>query len=287
MTHNALSNLRPWLERLPGLANLILVVAIGLVGARLFWLLWPLEAAAFPAATISAGTETIQGAQVDVAGITALDLFGQPAQTGATAGAQEVITAPETRLDLTLTGVVSSDLEDAGRSRALIKNKQGEQRPYAVGDVITGEVKLHAIYPTRVILDRNGRYETLTLEQLKQKNRVQRAQNPDPADDIGATLGAVRRQILQQPSTITKYVRLRPAKQDGQLIGYRVYPGPDRSLFQKLGLRPGAIVTKVNGTPLTSPQHAMQSLNQLATAPRITVTLKHGSSQRTISVNFK
>lgn len=287
MIYDSLSNLQPLLKRLPGIANLVLAVAIGLAGARLFWLLWPIESLAFPTATTITSDNTLEHGHVDINSITALNLFGHTPLAGTASNAQKVITAPETRLDLTLTGVVATDASESSRSRALIKNKANEQRPYAVGDIITGQVKLHAIYPTHVILDRNGRYETLTLEQLKENGSVKRVQATTSPDDIGATLAAVRQEILQRPSTITKYMRLRPAKQNGELIGYRIYPGPNRSLFQKLGLQPGAIVTKVNGTPLTNPQNAMQSLNQLATAPRITVTLKRGNNRRTISVNFK
>lgn len=285
MTYDSLNNLRPLLLRLPPLINLVLVVAIGLTTARLFWVLWPTETSAFP--TVNLGkTAAVERVPVDINAITAVHLFGQSAKPD-TSGQNKIIHAPETRLDLVLTGVVASTASETGRSRALIKHN-GEQEAYAVGDIITRNVKLHAIYPTYVILDRGGRYETLTLKQLKTKeDRVERVATNTLPEDIGATLAAVRQKILRNPSTITKYIRLQPAKRNGELIGYRIYPGPNRALFQKIGLQPGVIVTKVNGLSLTTPQKAMKALNKLASAPRITVTLKSGNNQRTISVDFK
>lgn len=288
MSDNLVHKFRPLLTRLPAIANLVLVVAIGLTAARVFWLLWPVEAAEAPApAADTTGSDDADRAQVDIGEITAVDLFGKPDPSDTES--QEVIEAPETRLDLTLTGIVSSD---AGRSRALIKDDQGEQQPYAAGDQIADNVALHEIYATRVILDRGGRYETLTLERLKEGNAVQRVErgssnNGSLPDDIGETLNDVRNEILQQPSRITQYMRLQPEKQDGSLVGYRIYPGRDRTLFQELGLQPGALVTQVNGTTLKNPQQAMQSLNELAQAPSVSVTLKHGGEERTMSVNFE
>lgn len=288
MSDNLVHKFRPLLTRLPAIANLVLVVAIGLTAARVFWLLWPVEAAEAPApAADTTGSDDADHAQVDIGEITAVDLFGKPDPSDTES--QEVIEAPETRLDLTLTGIVSSD---AGRSRALIKDDQGEQQPYAAGDQIADNVALHEIYATRVILDRGGRYETLTLERLKEGNAVQRVErgssnNGSLPDDIGETLNDVRNEILQQPSRITQYMRLQPEKQNGSLVGYRIYPGRDRTLFQELGLQPGALVTQVNGTTLKNPQQAMQSLNELAQAPSVSVTLKHGGEERTMSVNFE
>lgn len=288
MPDNVLRNLRPLLKRAPAIANLLLVIGIGLTGARLFWLVWPVEAAELPPAP-SSGGPNVERAEVDIDSIAATNLFGTPPSEGGTAS-DEVINAPETRLDLTLTGIVSSAQSD--RSRALIKKGNGDQEPYAVGDSVGSNVKLHDIYATRVILDRGGRYETLTLERLKtEANAVQRVQrdtrNAGNRENLGATLSDVRNEILEKPSRITEYVRLQPEKRNGNLVGYRVFPGRDRTLFQRLGLRPGELVTQVNGTSLNDPQQAMQSLSNLAQASSVSVTLERGGEQRTMSVSFE
>lgn len=37
---------------------------------------------------------------------------------------------------------------------------------------------------------------------------------------------------------------------NGEIQGYRVYPGSDRHIFKSLGLRPGDLVTEIDGQPL-------------------------------------
>lgn len=287
MNTDTLNNLQPLLKRLPSVANLVIVVAIGLVCARLFWLVWPSETVSFPTA-VTGNNQDVKQAQVSLDSITSTQLFGAPpSDKAASSQTETVITAPETRLDLVLTGVIVNIANQSAQSRALIKNAEGEQNVYAVGDVITGNVKLHAIHPTRVILDRNGRYETLTLEQLSKKDSIERVASGQLPEEIGQTLDAVRDQVLRNPSKITEYIRLEPAKQNGKLVGYRAYPGPNEALFKKLGLNSGAIITKVNGVSLTNSQSAMKALNKLANAPQITVTLKGDNGQRTISVNLQ
>lgn len=288
------SKLRPLIPWLPTIANLVLVVAIGLTAARLFWLFWP----AGPADPVPAAAEAPRAPErieVDVDRIAAADLFGSPAREEA---GQPIIDAPETHLNLTLTGIVA---RESGPSLALIATENGEQDAYAVGDYVTGDVRLHAIYATRVILNRNGRFETLTLERelvgedgVRPGGGSRDGREPDTggaggtvSDDMAETLSRVREEILEQPSRVTEYVRLQPQRQNGNLAGYRIYPGQDRALFQRLGLRPGELVTAINGVSLEDPQQALQVLSEVAQADSVTVTLERGGQQRTLNVEFE
>lgn len=276
--------LQPWLKRGPALANLLLALAIGLACARLFWLAWPVERAGVGEIAASADAPDPAPA-VDVDAIAATDLFGVPAAS--TAATDAVIEAPETRLNLTLTGIVAS-VDAGGESRALIANASGEQRPYAIGDPVVDDVSLHAIYSNRVILDRSGRFETLTLERIKAEASVQRtAAGATVGGDLAADLAAVRQQILQQPASLSRYLRLQPQRENGKLVGYRVYPGQDRDLFQRVGLRPGELITAINGVPLSNPSDALKMLGQLAEASSVNITLVRDERERNITINFQ
>lgn len=284
MPDNLALKLGPWLRRLPGLANLLLVVAIGLVAARLFWLLWPNAGQPVPAAA-AAEPALERAAAVSIDQIAAANLFGDRA-AATSAATQKIIDAPETNLNLTLTGIVAS--AEGPRSRALIENEQGEERPYAIGQTIAAGVDLHAIYTNRVILDRNGRFETLTLERAKMEAAVERVDGGETVGaELTADLAALRQQILAQPTTLANYLRLQPERDNGNLVGYRVYPGQERGLFQRVGLRPGELVTQVNGVALTSQSQALQVLGTLAQAPQISLTLRRGGQERTITVTFE
>lgn len=275
-----------WLARLPEIANLVLVVLIALSAARLFWLVWPTDQDDLvPAVTATSSNSSAQAVDVDT--IASAHLFGEQKVTDDAAAQREIINAPETRLNLTLTGIVSES--NGRRSRALIKTGRREQDSFAVGDAITDGVKLHAIYANRVILDRSGRFETLTLESVKQAKSlagvsVQRTQTV--SSDLADDLGEVRRKILANPANASRYIRLQPERQNGNLVGYRIYPGADRGLFEKAGLKPGELVTAVNGQPLNNPAASLKLLSNLASASSASVTLERDGQQRTVTVNF-
>ncbi len=274
-----------WLARLPAVANIILVVLIGLAAANLFWLAWPAPAAdVAPAATGAADRDSEVAIDVDT--IASAHLFGEQnlADEGQ-AVAAEIINAPETRLNLVLTGIVSNT--ESGRSRALIESEGNEQGSYAVGNAVTSGVDLHAIYANRVILDRNGRFETLTLESEKSAEAIQRVADGTVSEALAEDLGDVRTQILGNPARASRYIRLQPERQNGSLLGYRIYPGADKGLFEKAGLEPGELVTAINDQPLDNPAKSLRLLSDLATAESASVTLQRDGQQRTVTVNFE
>jgi general secretion pathway protein C len=82
------------------------------------------------------------------------------------------IQAPETRLQLTLQGLF--DIDEPGRARALISDSRGVTGSYGVGDDLPGGVKIERIQSDSVILQRNGRLESLPLQKetidLNKKN---------------------------------------------------------------------------------------------------------------------
>ncbi|MGN8157407.1 type II secretion system protein GspC [Salinisphaera sp. SWV1] len=299
---------RRWALRAPDIANLVLVALIALALARLFWLAWPepsAQAVAPHAANDSSRAASSQ--TIDIDAIAGAHLFGEQPSPNARAEKLKQIKAPETHLNLVLTGIISDSRGD--RSRALIKDPKGKQDSYRVGQQIVSGVKLHAIYTDRVILDRSGHYETLTLESIKKVRALtglKRGQMPaaSTSDNSPATtdssasrtvsgavanrIGAIRSKILSNPSTASHYIRLRPVRQNGNLVGYRVYPGADKSLFSKAGLKSGALVTAINGRPLNNPAASLRLLGSLAHASTATVTVQDDSGQsRTIRIDLQ
>lgn len=289
MTDALPANVRRFLPYLPGFANALLVVMIGLTAARLFWLLWPEPELPVTADLAVERRDSAAAAPVEMDAIADAHLFGEEAAGGERkidgTRAQE-IKAPETRLDLTLTGIVSS--RDEKRSWALIRDQKSEQRAYAVGDTVAGGVKLHAIYANRVILDRGGRYETLTLEYEKNPGGVERvARGERVTGDAVRQLGEIRREVLNDPSKVSRYIRLQPERRDGNLVGYRVYPAGERELFSELGLKRGELVTAVNGVGLDDASGNMEVLRTLSQADSVSVTLERAGERRTMTVSFE
>jgi general secretion pathway protein C len=76
--------------------------------------------------------------------------------------------APETRLKLTLSGVIAAaDPQQA--ARAIIAGPDGQDKSYTIDDRLPGGAVVKEIYPDRVILTRSGKYETLRLLRTRLK----------------------------------------------------------------------------------------------------------------------
>ena len=99
-------------------------------------------------------------------------------------------------------------------------------------------------------------------------------------------LAEIREQLLADPAKAADYLRVQPARIGGEMRGYRIYPGRNRQLFSTAGLRPGDLVTGVNGVELDDPARALQLLGDLSSASELSVTIERGGNQQTINVNL-
>ena len=73
---------------------------------------------------------------------------------------------------------------------------------------------------------------------------------------------------------------------NGQLQGYRVYPGRDRRAFASLGLRPGDLVTEINGIRLNNPTQGLEVFSSLANASQVNVTVERNGSPLVLNLDI-
>jgi general secretion pathway protein C len=188
--------------------------------------------------------------------------------------------APDTSLNLTLLGIFAGTRKDD--SRALIGQPNGDERPYSIGQDVVSGVNLQAIFVDRVVLSRNGQLETLRLD----KDKPSAGFTGDSSPAQTGSLGQIRQELLADPNKAAEYIRVQPVNANGQMKGYRVYPGQNQSIFNNAGLRPGDLVTSVNGVQLDDTQKAMQMLSDLSKAGSVSVVIDRGGQPQTINVNF-
>lgn len=295
MDRNALISLyEQHAGRAGGALALVLAVLCGITFARLAWALVPLPPdpwRAPPATRAASGNEA--GPSFDLEQIVAAELFGKWEPPEEVPEEQDVEDAPETQLSLRLLGVWAAD--EPSLSRAIIASSRNDEEIYAVDDTISRGVTLHSIFPDRVIISRAGTLETLRMERDAAEVETVAMRNAGADDASGDTiaapdpqqLGTIRDELLQDPSQAGNYIRVVPASSGGQQRGYRIYPGRDRSLFSAAGLRPGDLVTAVNGIDLDDPARALQLLNELSNANSINVTVERGGNVQnyTLSTN--
>ncbi|MDP3293282.1 MAG: type II secretion system protein GspC [Nevskia sp.] len=283
-------------RRLPELASLLLVLVIAKMAASLVWALVPVPESAQWRPASATAPRVAAKAGVDLGKVANAHLFGQYTVPTEPVLA-DLASAPDTNLNLTLLGILSNGRNDKDRqSRALIATQGGDEKPYAVGDDIARGVQLQAIFPDRVILLRGGKLETLRLDKDNPGGSLLPSQVGDelvesPADDgendILTSLGEIRSEILADPSKVANYIRVQPVNTGGGLSGYRIYPGRDRTMFAAAGLRPGDVVTSVNGVALNDPARSLQLLSDLSQSAQINLTVDRGGQPQNFSINLE
>ena len=269
---------------LPPFTTAVLVLAVAYALAGLTWELVPGPRADAPAPEVA----PVQGGGADRGGTRNYDdligshLFGE-AKVQTQPAADAPVDAPDTTLDLELTGVQAT--ADSRQGQAIIASGRNHEKAYSVGDTIQGTngVRLHAVYTDRVILDRNGQLESLHLPKAKagQAAAVQ-ARLPGPAT---AAQPSVRQIISNNATKISKVLRLVPDLKGGRMLGFRISPGPDRKAFDALGLKPGDVVTDVNGTPVNDPSKGLQVYQALGETTVANVTVLRNGSQQVIAID--
>lgn len=280
---------------LPAACSLLLSIVLGWSISSLIWaLVPPPESARWQASAVSiSGSDKPERTGPDVLALVNAHLFGEYKEE-ARPVVQQVIDAPDTRLNLTLTGILAASENRA--SRALISQGSADEEPYSVGDAISRGVELRSIFADRVILSRNGSLETLRLDKDKPSSftpatyaRPEPQSNGNERSITGTEayqLAEIREQLLADPAKASDYLRVQPARIGGEMRGYRIYPGRNRELFSTAGLRPGDLVTGVNGVELNDPARALQLLGDLSSASELSVTIERGGNQQTINVNL-
>jgi general secretion pathway protein C len=255
----------------PKLVSVILVLLLAWLLAELTWSLIPRRSTA----QLSNVAPKAAARQVDAERVADHHLFG-------TAQAGNAGPAPDTTLAFTLHGIAAG--KRASDSRALIE-ANGDEEPYGVGAQLPGGVKIRAIYADRVLLDRGGHLETLRLPEqgLGNNNGSQPAAMPGPPPMAmqPQNLGQLRQEIVNNPQRLMQVVRTMPVMDHGKLSGYRIYPAGNPSVFNQLGLKPGDVVTAVNGIPLTDPAQSMRVLSTIKTSDQISVSLLRNGQMQT------
>jgi general secretion pathway protein C len=217
----------------------------------------------------------------DLQTVTTAHLFGL-----AETPTQDPASAPQSSANLILAGTIAT--QDPRRGVAIIAERGGPSKVYAVGERIGG-ASLHSVYLDRVILDRAGALETLLLpRQILASNRAAPATRQAADPGTAQAVENVRRMVQQDPGILDQVMRTVPSYDNaaGKLRGFRAYPGRNRQIFGKLGLKAGDLVTAINGTPLDDPQHGQDVFNTIQTSDHVTVTVERGGQKQDITLNI-
>ncbi|MCV6604906.1 MAG: type II secretion system protein GspC [Porticoccaceae bacterium] len=253
-----------------GLVILLLLLVLANSTARLLWALWPQqkqEQVVKATLLLQQEVNTAVTGGVDVNKLLQLNVYGVAGEVPVDQPIDIVLTeqdieAEDTRLALTLTGVLSSN--DTQSARAMIAHNN-KQAIYSVGDKLPAgrNVTLDRVLERRVILNNAGRYESLWLFEEMEKTEllVETPPSASVVPDTGRSAASQRTaaravtQALPTPETLAQVVRVTPHKK-----GFSVKPLKNLAQFEQLGLKTGDVVTAVNGTAVSANPEELRQL---------------------------
>ena len=266
-------------RRIPRLlANLLLVglvVYVALVLAQTTWLIaWDERPVALAPASANSGSGAGSGGMQPLA---AHEFFGRSEEQTRVA---EVVrrSAPETRLNLRLEGVLVAERpEDSG---AIVAGSNGVTEHYRVGDMLPGNAELAEVEPGRVLIRRNGQYETLTFDDQLSSDLVEDVEEEPAESSPEQFLSEAREQLDSQGVAALAPYGLSPAGDDGS-SGY-VYDGSN-AMLNAVNLRAGDVITAVNGQRLGDLEQDMMLFENWRSEPQLDIEIERDGSILTVS----
>lgn len=282
---------------------ILLIIYLIAFLAEIVWRLMPAPEQEQPLIVQSTVQNNANGKpQINVEAIKNLMLFGDATEVVVeeTPVIQE---APETNLNLTLTGLVSSTTESNGA--AIIENN-GAQNTYGIGDKVDGtKAIVKEVIHDRIIIDNGGRFETLMLDghdfasagktplktvepirPSKVENKNRRNFSKNAAVRLDQERANMAQTLRASPAKFTDFISIQPFRQQGKIAGYKVNPGREPALFKAAGLKANDVLTEINGLDLTDVQQSMEAMNMLRTADSLQITLSRGGEITTLDLEL-
>lgn len=246
----------------------------------------PAEMPAAPAASGSAGTPPL----ARYSAITERDVFNPPRAVEARAVESAPTASP---LNAKLLGTAPGEGID---SYAILEDGASRKQDlYRIGDRFQDRT-LAKVAWDHVVFRAGEREETLKL--------ADPASRPGPAapteaasiDGTGIrSLSETAYQIdraevdkaMENLNQIFTQVRAVPHFQDGKAAGFRLFAIRRDSIFEKLGLKNGDIVSRINGNELTDPARAMSLLQELRGEGSVSVEVTRNRAPTTMSYEIR
>ncbi|MBC2713499.1 MAG: PDZ domain-containing protein [Desulfosarcina sp.] len=206
----------------------------------------------------------------------------------------DVESLEETKLNLKLWGTVSGSND--GDYAVIEDVKAREQNLYRTGDAIqTATVK--EIYREKVVLTVNGKDEVLQMQELKSGKAGSRpgglpvrAEAPSTGA-VRAQRISLRRSYIEQSMTdmasLMTQVQIRPHIENGVPAGMALSSIKPNSIFRRMGLRNGDIITGVDGSEISSVDDALKLVDNLQSSSNLSVQLKRRGREKNIEYSIR
>ncbi len=280
-------------RRLAAVATMLLIIACAWLLVELTWIFFPQgDQSTMPVVQRTKPLINNQAQQDNFKQLTSANVFGVSEK----AALQQQSKAPETKLNLTLKGVLAtSPMEMA--SAIIAQGKNGKEDIYGIGDKMPGGVTIKEIYPEYVVLERSGRLETLKLQKVSgidgfgsgdtSNLRSGSSSNSYSQGSPAAALKDIRSNIMKNPTSFGEYALPVVVKENGKQIGYRLKPQQKGQMLSDLGIESDDVITQINGVKLDNQQNGISALRKLSTAKNLNLVVKRNGAEIPLNISLQ
>jgi len=167
------------------------------------------------------------------------------------------------------------------------RSHRSNQFLHKAGDVVQGAT-IKKIMREKVILSANGKNEILHLVERKDVGRYRKSQQPDnqrrsqPIHQKRMLRRTQVQEAIGDISELQSQANIRPHSEGVQIS--RIRP---RSIFRRMGLRNGDIITAAGGRTITSVNEALEIWRNLTTDGEASVEIKRRGRKRIIDYGIR
>ena len=277
-------------QRLATVASMLLIVACAWLLVEITWMFFPQgEETSLPAMQKAKPSVDKQLQQNNFKQLTSANVFGVSEKEAV----QQQTKAPETKLNLTLKGVLAATPMDMA-SAIIAQGKKGKEDIYGIGDKMPGGVTIKEIHPEYVVLERGGRLETLKLQKISGVDgfnsagkQTSRSSGQYSRSSPAASLKDIRSNILKNPTSFGEYALPVVVKENGKQIGYRLKPQQKGQMLSELGIQDGDVITQINGVKLDNQQNGISALRKLSTANNLNIVVKRNGAEVPLNISLQ
>lgn len=294
--------LKKWWRAAPRWLSVLMVILVAKSASDLTWIIFaPEEKSTAVNQTRQMNSQAAAaGAQPRLLTVANLHLFGVASKAPIVTDAP--IEASETKLKLTLRGVFAATNPE--NAMAIIADEKGEEKVYKKSETIFSGVKLYEIYADKVILERGGGFETLSLPRDEEpasarpafaSSRTARPTTRTPqTDDVTRTrniqsagkLNQLKEKLTTEPAEFWKDVRIEPVQdENSQIKGYR-FNHNDPQIMRALGLRPGDVIMEVNGSPVSDPSVLTSLLTEMGSQSSLSLGIERNGQRENLNIQM-
>ena len=186
---------------------------------------------------------------------------------------------------------------DRGDYAVIEDVKARKQNLYRQGDAIQ-TATLKQIFREKVVLTVDGKDEILQMQKMESGKGGSRRIGSSAQETLASTGGTVRaqrislrrsyiEQAMTDMATLMTQVQIRPHMEDGIPSGLALSSIKPNSIFRRMGLRNGDVITGVDGREISSVNDALGLVENLQNASNVSVQLKRRGREKNIEYSIR